>query len=119
MEEILPSLKDLLKESIDILLEKDNRLIKLEVKSKIQGKLAEKDEVIIMLKMFGGLREDIPIEIRINHDSQIIEMKFEKEEDFEKIRQSMEDIWDNTVDLLEKALQGDFKPINEIPNVDD
>jgi hypothetical protein len=119
MEEILPSLKSMLKESIDISHEKENLLIKIEVKSKIQGKLAEKDEVIIMLKMFGGLREDIPMDIQINDESKTIKLKFETEEDLEKIQQIMEDIWDNAVDLLEKALQGDFKSINEIPNIDD
>ena len=119
MEEILPSLKNMLKEAIDISLKKENHIIKIEVRSDIKGKFADKDEVIIMLKMFGGLREDIPMDIIIDDSSKIIELKFETEEDFEKIRQAMEHIWDNAVDLLEKALQGDYKQINEIPNVDD
>lgn len=119
MEEILPTLKNMLKESIDITSDRENKLIRIKVKTNIKGKFADKEEIITMLKMFGGLRQEIPMNLIIDDNNQIIEIKFETEEKFKKIQGAMEYIWDNTIDLLENALQGDFKKINELPNIDD
>ena len=119
MEEMLPSLKAMLKESIALTFEKETRLISMEIKKEVKGKIADKEEIIIMLKMFGGLREDIPMRINIEDRSQKINIAFDTDEDFEKIREIFINLWDNTVELLEKTIQGDFKQITDIPNVDD
>ena len=69
--------------------------------------------------MFGGLKEEIPIKIDIDEEKQLIKLEFDSEENFDRGLYMMENIWDNAIELLDKALQGDFKQINEIPNVDD
>jgi hypothetical protein len=119
MEEILPSLKGMLKDAIDIKSDVTRLGIIITVLNKIKGNVADPDEILVMLKMFGGLKEDVPMEININNETQIIEIKFQTEEDFKKIQKIMETIWDDAVDMLEQASQGDFSRIKNIPNIDD
>ncbi len=119
MEEILPSLKGMLKDAIDIKSDVTRLGIIITVLNKIKGNVADPDEILVMLKMFGGLKEDVPMEININNETQIIEIKFQNEEDFKKIQKIMETIWDDAVDMLEQASQGDFSRIKNIPNIDD
>ncbi len=119
MEEILPSLKGMLKDAIDIKSDVTRLGITITVLNKIKGNVADPDEILVMLKMFGGLKEDVPMEININNETQIIEIKFQNEEDFKKIQKIMETIWDDAVDMLEQASQGDFSRIKNIPNIDD
>lgn len=119
MEELYPILKDMLKESIEIKIDKPNLTIYLTLKNQIKGKIAEPKEIIIMLKMFGGLREDIPMDINIDNEMQQIALKFQDEADFNKIQDIMETIWENTVNLLIQVTKGNFNIINDIPDVDD
>jgi hypothetical protein len=119
MEEILPSLKGMLKDATIIKSDATKFEITITVLNKIKGNVADPDEILVMLKMFGGLKEDVPMEININNETQIIELKFQTEEDFKKIQKIMETIWDDAVDMLEQASQGDFSRIKNIPNIDD
>ncbi|MFX0025500.1 MAG: hypothetical protein ACFE8M_03735 [Candidatus Hermodarchaeota archaeon] len=119
MEELYPVLKDMLKKSIEIKIDKPNLTIYLIIKNQIKGNVAEPKEIIIMLKMFGGLREDIPMEININNEIQQIGLKFQDETDFNKIQNIMETIWEDTVNLLIEVTKGNFNIINDIPDVDD
>ncbi len=119
MEEILPSLKGMLKDAIDIKSDVTRLGIIITVLNKIKGNVADPDEILVMLKIFGGLKEDVPMEINIKNETQIIEIKFQTEEDFKKIQKIMETIWDDAVDMLEQASQGDFSRIKNIPNIDD
>ena len=119
MEEIIPSLKGMLKDAIDIKSDATRLEITITVLNKINGIVADPDEILVMLKMFGGLKEDVPMEININNETQVIQLKFQTEEDFKKIQKIMETIWDDAVDMLEQASQGDFSRIKNIPNIDD
>jgi len=119
MEEILPILKNMLKKSIEIKSDASKLNIAISVKNKLDGNIAEPNEIIVMLKMFGGLKEDVPMEIDINNETQIIELKFQTEEAFKKIQKIMETIWDDAVDILEQTMQGDLSRIKDIPNIDD
>ena len=119
MEELLPILKNMLKKSIEIKSDASKLSIAIIVKNKLDDNIAEPNEIIVMLKMFGGLKEDVPMEIDINSETQIIELKFQNEEDFKKIQKIMETIWDDAVDILEQTIQGDFSRIKDIPNIDD
>ena len=119
MEELLPSLKDMIKDAIDIKTDASNLSIKMIIKKEIDGIVAEPEEVIVMLKMYGGLRKDIPMEINIDNEIQIISLKFEKEEHFVEVAKIFETIWDNAVDLLYQAIESDFSRIKNIPNIDD
>lgn len=119
MEEILPNLKNMLKEAIEIETNLSELVITLVVKSKIEGIIAEPEEVIVMLKMYGGLTEEIPMEIKINNESQSITLIFQNEEDFNRVAKIFETILDNAVDLINQALESDFSRIKTIPNIDD
>jgi len=119
MEEIIPSLKGMLKDATNIKSDATKFEITITVLTKIKGIVADPDEILAMLKMFGGLKEDVPMEININNETQVIQLKFQTEEDFKKIQKIMETIWDDAVDMLEQASQGDFSRIKNIPNIDD
>jgi len=119
MEEIIPSLKGMLKDATIIKSDATRFEITITVLNKIKGNVTDPDEILVMLKMFGGLKEDVPMEIDINNETQIIQLNFQTEEDFKKIQKIMETIWDDAVDMLEQASQGDFSRIKNIPNIDD
>jgi len=119
MEEILPRLKGMLKDATIISSDATKFEITITIVKKINGNVAEPDEVIVMLKMYGGLREDIPMEIDIDNDAQNITLKFQNEEDFIKVAKIMETLWDNAVDMLTSALEGDISRIKDIPKIDD
>lgn len=109
----------MLKEAIDIETNASLLTIKIIVKNKIEGKVAEPQEIIVMLKMYGGLREDIPMKINIDNETQTITLKFEKEEHFNEVEKIFESIWENAVDLLYQAIESDFSRIKTIPDIDD
>lgn len=119
MEEILPILKNMLKRAIEIKSDASKLSIAIIVKNKLDSNIAEPNEIIVMLKIFGGLKEDVPMEIDINNKTQIIELKFQTEEAFKKIQKIMETIWDDAVDMLEQTMQGDLSRIKDVPNIDD
>ena len=119
MEEIIPLLKDMLKSSIEIKKNEGNLLISLIIKRDIKGNLAKPEEVIIMLKMFGGLREDIPVDIKINNEKQYIDLQFENKEDFKTISLMMDKIWDNAVEMFIEVINGNYKAIKDIPEIED
>jgi hypothetical protein len=119
MEEILAHLKGMLKDATVIKFDATKFEIAIIVVNKINGNMAEPDEIIVMLKMYGGLREDIPMEIVIDNDAQTITLKFQNEEDFKKVAKIMETLWDNAVDMLTSAIEGDISRIKDIPNLDE
>lgn len=119
MEELLPSLKNMIKDAIDIKTDTSNLTIEIIVKKKVEGVVAEPEEIIIMLKMYGGLSEDVPMEINIENETQKITLKFQKEEHFVEVAKIFDVIWDNAVELLYQAIGSDFSRIKKIPNIDD
>ena len=119
MEEILARLKGMLKDATVIESNATKFEINITIVDKISDNVAEPDEIIVMLKMYGGLREDIPMEIDIDNEAQSITLKFQNEEDFKKVKKIMETLWDNAVDMLTSAMEGDISRIKDIPNLDD
>jgi hypothetical protein len=118
MEELLPNLKSMLKEAIDIKEDASKLAIVLIVKNKVEGIVAEPEEIILMLKMYGGLREEIPMEITIDNPTQTITLKFQNEENFKKIAKIFETLWDDAIELLFQAIESDFSRIKTIPDID-
>jgi len=119
MEEILQRLKGMLKDATIIESDVTKFEITITLVNKINSVMAEPDEIIVMLKMYGGLREDIPMKIDIDNNAQIISIKFQNEADFNKVAKIMETLWDNAVDMLTSAMEGDISRIKDIPNLDD
>lgn len=116
MEEIIPSLRNMLKQAIEHKVDENNLKITLIVKKEVIGPLAEPDEVTTMFQMLGGLKEEIPMEINIDNKAQKINIKFQTKEDLNKIRAIINTIWDNTVDLLEEFIAGDLTRLKDIPD---
>ena len=119
MEEILALLKCMLKHATVIKSDATKFEIVISIVKNINGNVADPEEIIVMLKMYGGLREDIPMEIDIDNDAQKISLKFQNEEDFKKVAKIMETLWDNAVDMLTSAMEGDVSRIKDIPDLDD
>jgi preprotein translocase subunit SecA len=69
--------------------------------------------------MFGGLREEVPLDIEIDKENRKINLKFENMENFEKILGITTKIWDNAVDMLIQVTEGNFDVIRDIPDVDE
>ena len=109
----------MLKEAVDVETDASRLTISMVVKNDIDGVVADPNEIIVMLKMYGGLREDIPMEIDIDDDEQNITLKFQNEEGFKKVEKIMEKLWDNAVDILVSTIEGDLSRINDIPKIDD
>ena len=78
MENIIDGLKDMLKEQVSINIDDTNLKISLEFKGeeKRKDELGEESEIKDMLKMFGGLTEEIQMDIKIDEESQKITMEF-------------------------------------------
>lgn len=119
MSELMHRIRALLKETIDVSVDQANYIIRMTIKKKIVGVIADPMEVITMMKMFGGLKEDIPMKIDINNDTQQISIKFQSENDFNTINTIMESLWDDTADMLLEVFQGNFNKLKDIPDIDD
>ncbi|MFX0140398.1 MAG: hypothetical protein ACFFDN_42560 [Candidatus Hodarchaeota archaeon] len=106
MEELYPKLSDSLKKTVEII-EIDNQLrIELRVKSKdlLPGDLGSPTEVKEMIRIFGGVSEDIIMEVITDEKANIITIKLRKRQDFEIIKNAMRTIWERTAKLLERAI---------------
>ncbi|MCJ7651778.1 MAG: hypothetical protein MUP85_24500 [Candidatus Lokiarchaeota archaeon] len=119
MEGFLPIMKEKFKEKIEIKEDKQNLTITLMVKGDIFGKFLYPDEIPIILKLYGGLKEALQMEIIINEKDQKVDIILENEDDFMKIQSIMKNIWENAVDLLAELLKGNYESIKDVSNIDD
>ena len=119
MEGLLPFMKEKFKEKIEIKDDKQNLTITLIVKGEIFGKFLYPDEIPIILKLYGGLKEDLQMEIKINEKDHKVDIILENEEDFTKIQLVMKTIWENAVNILGELIKGNYESIKGIPNIDD
>lgn len=118
--EKMDNLKEMLKEATEIEVDKDNLVLTLIVKSKIELKedFADPKEVIEMLQMFGGLKENVPMEIRVDNEAQKIEFVFKSKDDMNKIHEILRNLWDRVVNLLSQVMAGDLSGLKEIDDID-
>ncbi len=119
MEGFLPIMKEKFKEKIEIKDDEQNLTITLIVKGDIFGKFLYPDEIPIILKLYGGLKEDLQMEIKINEEEQIVNIVLKNLDDFKKIQSIMKNIWENAVDMLAELLKGNYEIIKDVPNIDD
>lgn len=105
MEELFPKLRNSLNEAVEITEDKNQLLIELKVKKKIliSGDLGSPHEIEEMIRKFGGVKEDIQMEVNVDENTQIISLKFLKTEDYEVVSIAMKHIWDRATELLIKA----------------
>ena len=119
MEDILIDLKEILTSAIDIKVDKAKLSITMQIKSdNIRGDLATPKEVENMLKIFGGLKEEIPMEIEIDNKNQKINLKFNNKNDLDKIQKLLDKIWDRATHMIEQAIAGDFSVIKDLGDIE-
>ncbi len=106
MEELYPKLSDSLKKAVEITEIEDQLKIELRVKNKdlLPGDLGSPTEIKEMIKIFGGVSQDIIMEIIVDEKANIITIKLQKREDFEIVKNAMITIWERAAELLEKSI---------------
>lgn len=106
MEELYTKLSDSLKKVVEIIEVEDQLKIELRVKNKelIPGDLGSLIEVKEMIRIFGGVSQDILMEVNVDEKTKIITIKLQKREDFEIVKNAMRGIWERAAELLEKAI---------------
>jgi len=121
LAEIFDSVGSMLRDSIIMQSDEKNLILSLIFKDKVISKedLGDEAEIKDMLRIFGGLREEISMEIDTNVESQKIEIKFQKKEDMVKVYEVLDKLWDNTVKLIKKAFSGDFSVIRDLGDFND
>jgi len=116
MENLIDGLKDMLKNQISIETNDKELIINLNLRGERKNKdeLGDETELRDMLKIFGGLKEEIQMNINIDEESQKFSIKFTNKEDMEKVHKILENLWERAADLLKKAFIGDFKAIKDL-----
>jgi hypothetical protein len=122
MEDLFAKLSELLKNSIRIDENKDKLSIKLEIKNKDlvpPGDIGKPFEIQEMIRVFGGLKHDIPMEINVNEDTKIITIKLSNKENFEVVSSAMKNVWDRASELLIKAFYAEPGKTEEFRDLGD
>jgi len=121
MEELFPKLSNLLNDAIEIREDKEQLLIELKIKEKdlIPGDLGKSNEVKEMIRIFGGVKQDISMDVAVDEKTKIITLKLLNNEDFETISTAMKNIWERASNLLIEAFNvepgkiGKFKDLGD------
>jgi len=115
MEELYPKLSDSLKKVVEIIEVEEQLKIELKVKNNdlLPGDLGSPTEVKEMIRIFGGVSQDIIMEVVVDEKANIITIKLQKREAFEIVKNAMRTMWERAAELLEKASleEADFSDI--------
>lgn len=105
MEELLAELTNSLNKAVEITKDEEKLLIELKVKKKIliPGDLGTPNEIAEMIRLFGGVKDDIQMKINVDENTQTITLKCLKREDYEVINAASKQIWDRVSDFIIKA----------------
>ena len=108
MTEILELIKKRLPTVMDVKINSNKLILTLNIKEDIQKSriLAEPYEIKDMLRILGGLREDLSMEIEIDNQLRNINLKCQNREDFEEVKDVLDHIWERTIQLLEELEKG-------------
>ena len=121
MERFVAQAKKLFEDTVRVKANEEDMVISIIVKSdkKLKGAFAYQIEVKDMLRMFGGLNEDIPMEIDIDEESQKIDLKFQDKDNYIKVWNVLDNIVERITDLCYKALAGDISHFNDLGDFND
>ncbi len=105
MEDLFPKLENSLRNAVEIKENKNSLLIELKVKEKdlIPGDLGSPNEVEEMIRIFGGVKDEIQMKVDVDKTTNTFSLKFENEEDYEAVSTVMKNIWQRASELLIKA----------------
>ncbi|MFX1338813.1 MAG: hypothetical protein ACFFDK_09405, partial [Promethearchaeota archaeon] len=81
--------------------------------------LAEPHEVKDMLRILGGLIEDVSIEIEIDNNARNIKLKFQNKEDLEKVKSVLDHIWERTLYIFEELEKGNTNTLRGVGDFSD
>ncbi|TFG23635.1 MAG: hypothetical protein EU529_06755 [Promethearchaeota archaeon] len=121
MEELFPKLSNIFNDTIEIREDKEQLLIELKIKKKeiAPGDLGKPNEVKEMIRMFGGVKQEISMDIVVNENTNIITIKMRNKEEFETISTAMKNLWEHASNLLieasnvEPGSAGTFKDLGD------
>ena len=121
MEELFPKLRDSLNNAVEIKEDENQLLIELRVKNEdlIPGDLGSPHEIKEMIRIFGGVKQDIPMEVRVDENTNIITIKMLKKEDFEIVRTVINSLWERASELLIKAFNAEPGKTEEFRDLGD
>ncbi len=116
MERFIGNMKRLLEETIEIQKNENTLTLSILIKGKKGSKkeLGEEYEIKDMLRIFGGLKEEVPMEININEESQKIDIMMQNKEDLLKVSETLGKLPDSMTQIVKGALKGDFSVINKL-----
>ena len=121
MEELFPKMIDIFNDAIEIREVKEQFLIELKINKKdlVPGDLGKPYEVKEMIKMFGGVKQEISMDVAVDENTKIITIKMQNNEDFETISTAMKNLWKQASNLLieasnvEPGTVGTFKDLGD------
>ncbi|MFX0186215.1 MAG: hypothetical protein ACFE8A_00615 [Candidatus Hodarchaeota archaeon] len=121
MEELLPKLSNLLNDAVEIRENKEQLLIELKIRKKdlILGDLGKPNEVKEMIKVFGGVKQDIPIDVAVDEKTNIITLKLLYKEDFKLISTAIKNLWERVSALLIEAFNAEPGKIGKFKDLGD
>lgn len=121
MEKFIGNAKQLFEDSIEFQRNEQELILSIILKGDKKSKevLGEENEIRDMLRMFGGLNEDIAMEIDINEESQKIDLKFQDKDNYIKVRNILDNIAERIIDLCYKALAGDVSHFIDLGDFND
>ena len=121
MEEILDLLRNRLASSIEFNMDEKNLIISIILKQKerITGNIAEPNEIKDMLRMLGGLKEDIPMDTEINNETGHILLKFNNKNDMDKVKEVLDNIWDRIIMIFNNLGPGNYDIIKDMGDFED
>lgn len=109
MEELFPKLSELLRNAVKIIENENELVIQLKVKKQdfIPGDLGSPNEIREMIRIFGGVSQKIPLEIKVSENSKTVSLKLQNKEEYEIIRTALQSIWERSAELLQKAFNAE------------
>ena len=121
MAEDLEMIKNRLESLLEVNVNEKNLFIILNVKGEIQKseKLAEPHEVKDMLHIFGGLKEEISMEIEIDNITKSIKLIFTNKEDLDNVRIILDNMWERIIHIFDELEQGNANVIRGIGDFSD
>ena len=121
MEELFPKLSNLLNNAIEIREDKEHLLIELKIKGKdmIPGDLGKPNEIREMIRIFGGVKQNIQIDVAVDEKTKNITIKLLNKEDFEIISTAMKDLWERASNLLIEAFNAEPGKIGKFVDLGD
>ena len=121
MAEIIELLKNKLKSVIEVDCDENNLIIILNIIGEIQKSdiLAEPDEVKGMLRILGGLTEEVSMDIEIDNKARNIKLSFQNKEDLENVSGVLDNIWDRTINIFDELEKGNNNILRGVGDFND